>query len=116
MKVLIISIVLAVWASNGHALSCTASPTNNDPTVIIKCYAKMLSHFEQILKRELAYNYANHLKNSEKLNDGKFRRKYYSKLFNELEQVQRMLHRLNYPDPRPAVRCEAPSEGDDDSG
>ena len=75
MKALIISILL-LWTSNSYSLVCTASPTNNDPTVITKCYAKLLSHFEQILKQQMAYNYANHLKDSAKLNDGKFRRKY----------------------------------------
>jgi len=113
MKTVIMSIGLFLWTQNSHALSCTASPTNNDPTVITKCYAKMLSHFEEIIKRQMAYNYANHLQNSQKLNEGKFRRKYYSKLFTELEQVQRLKHRLNYPDPRPAVRCEtAPENGE----
>ena len=107
MKILIT--ILLLWTANSYGLVCTASPTNNDPSVISGCYARMLSQFEEILKRQLAYNYANHLKTSEKLSDGKFRRRYYSKLFDELEQVQRMKHKLNYPDPRPAVRCEAPA-------
>ena len=112
MRQIIITILLFFWASTSYGLVCTASPTNNDPTVITKCYAKMLSHFERIIKQQMAYNYANHLKASHKLNEGKFRRKYYSKLFTELEQVQRMLHKLNYPDPRPAVRCETPENSD----
>ena len=110
MKIIII--ILMLWASYSSAIVCRASITNNDPTVIISCYAKMLSHFEELIKLELAYNYAYHLKDHrKKLNEGDFRRKYYSPLLNELDQVQKMKHRLNYPDPRPAVRCEAPSGG-----
>ena len=102
----IIAILILLWTAKASGLVCTASPTNKDPSVIATCYGKMLSHFEEVLKRQIAFNYANHLKTPNKLNDSSFRRKYYTKLFNELEQIQRMKHRLNYPDPRPAVRCE----------
>ena len=108
MKIIII--ILMFWATNSYGRVCTASPTNNDQGVIGPCFAKLLSHFEEILKQQLTYNYADHLKdNRSKLNDSKFRRKYYGHLFNELEQIQRLKHRHDYPDPRPAVRCEAPS-------
>ena len=114
MKIIIISIILSCWSVFGHAYSCTASTTNDDPTVIISCYTKMLIHFRDLLREQLAFQYANHLRdNREKLLEGKFRRKYYSKMFDELEQIQRLRKRLLYPDPRPAVRCET---GDDDSG
>ena len=109
MKIFVI--LLFLWTAKSYGLSCTASPTNKDPTVITRCYAKLLTHFEQILKEQLAFNYANHLKKSYKLNDATFRKKYYSNLFIELERVQKLKHTLNYPDPRPAVRCEAPSNG-----
>ena len=110
MKILII--ISLLWATNSHGLACTASPTNKDPSVIAGCYGRMLTHFEQILKEQISFNYANHLKTREKLNEGKFRRKYYTKLFDELEQVQRLKNTLNYPDPRVTVRCEAPSGGE----
>ena len=109
MKIFLI--LLLLFTSKSYGLSCAASHTNKDPSVIANCYAKLLSHFEEILKQQLAFNYANHLKKSYKLNDATFRQKYYSKLFIELERVQRLKHTLNYPDPRPAVRCEAPSNG-----
>ena len=116
MKALIISI-LFLWASNSYGIACNASSTNNDPTVIAKCYAKMLTHFKELIQRELAYNYAYHLKeHAIRLTDGTFRQRHYIPRFTELEQIQRLLHKLHYPDPRPAVRCEAPSGDDDEDG
>ena len=116
MKILLI-ISLFVWSLNSYGLVCTASPTNNDVRVISSCYAKMLSHFERILKQKLAYIYASNLKHvPEVFNDVKNVDNHlvasYVPLFNVLEQVQRMLHKLNYPDPRPAVRCETSQNGE----
>ena len=105
---------MALWSSLSQGYACTASPTNNDPNVIITCHTKMLIHFRDLLREQLAYQYANHLadtKLKKKLNEGAFRRKYYGKMFNELEQIQKLRHNLLNPDPRPAVRCEAPSGG-----
>lgn len=111
MKVIIISTIMLLWATNSYGIVCHASPTNNDPGVIAPCYAKMLSHFEEIIKRQMAYNYANHLKGN-RLSEAKFRHKYYNQMLNELELIQTLKHRLNYPDPRPAVKCVAPSNED----
>ena len=118
MKILTILITLSLWSSFSQGYSCTAKAgTNDDPTVISRCYAKMLINFRDAIREQLAFQYANHLadeKNKKKLNaEVSFRRKYYSKMFDELEQIQRLRKRLLYPDPRPAVRCEAPA-GDDD--
>ena len=114
MKILIISIMVFVWSSASQGYACTASPTNNDPTTITTCYTKMLIHFRDTIQEQLSFQYANHLANTKlkaKLNETSFRRRYYGKMLDELEQIQRLRHRLLYPDPRPAVRCEAPSGG-----
>ena len=111
MKVLLF-ISLFVLSLECYGLSCTASRTNNDPTVITKCYARMLSHFEEVLKRQLAYTYASHLKHTPDVLehvDGLVAS--YVPAFTVLEQVKRLLHKLHYPDPRPAVRCETPQNG-----
>lgn len=111
MKILI-TILLFFWASNSYGIACTASKTNKDPTVIAKCHAKMLSHFEEILKEQLAFNYAHFLKNQpEQLENPDFMRSIFFENLTSLEQVQRMLNKLNYPDPRPTVRCETPGSG-----
>ena len=115
MKILTIFLItLGFWSSYTQAYSCTAKPgTNDDPTVIIQCYTKMLINFRDAIREQLAFQYANHLadaKSKKKLNaEVGFRRKYYGKMFDELEQIQRLRKRLLYPDPRPAVRCEAPA-------
>ena len=111
MKALLI-ISLFVLSLSSYGVTCTASRTNNDPTVISKCYARMLTHFEEILKRQLAYTYALHLKHTpevlENIND---LISVYAPSFTVLEQVKRLLHKLHYPDPRPAVRCETTQNG-----
>ena len=108
MKIIII--ILLLWGAKSYGLQCTASPTNKDPSVISRCYGRLLTHFEQILKEQISFNYSNHLKHdSAKLKESKFRRKYYGKLFEELEQIQQLKKTLNYPNPNVTVRCEAPS-------
>ena len=108
MKIIIT--ILMLWAFNSSALVCTASPTNKDPSVIAGCFGRLLSHFEELVKQELSFNYADHLANHHsRLNDSHFRVKYYSKLFKELEQIQKLKKTLNYPNPNVSVRCEAPS-------
>ena len=110
MKIIIT--ILMLWGAKSYGLQCTASPTNKDPSVIAGCYGRLLSHFEEILKEQISFTYANHLATDrKKLNEGKFRRKYYGKLFEELEQIQKLKKTLNYPNPNVSVRCEAPSGG-----
>ena len=111
MKIIIT--ILMLWGAKSYGLQCTASPTNKDPSVIAGCYGRMLTHFEQILKEQISFNYANHLKTDRaRLNESKFRRKHYGRLFFELEQIQTLKKTLNYPNPNVSVRCEAPSNGE----
>ena len=112
MKIIIT--ILMLWASYSSAIVCNASKTNKDPSVIAPCYAKLLSHFEELIKQEMAITYALILGHTRpKLESSDFRTSVFGPMLKELEQIHRMKHRLNYPDPRPAVRCEAPSEGNE---
>ena len=112
MKVLlIISLFCCLWKVIAYPVRPAVRIMN--PTVITKCYARMLSHFEEVLKRQLAYTYASHLKHTPDVLehvDGLVAS--YVPAFTVLEQVKRLLHKLHYPDPRPAVRCETPENSD----